>query len=118
MFHHVALSNDLFIPDIIIFPGIPTAGEDFTMICRLDGVVQRLVMGSVILAWTSPRGGVEGMQANDGAAFIRPLTFTPVTTSDANDYQCVATVNRTGFLGGGPRVRELLIQSKFMCGHF
>ena len=82
------------------------------MTCRLDGVVERLVMTTVLLAWASPPGGVEGILANDGAAFIRPLTFTPVTTSDANNYQCFATVIRTGFTGIGPRIRELLIQSK------
>ena len=88
------------------------------MTCRLDGVVERLVMATVILAWISPPGGVEGSQANDGAAFIRPLTFTPVTTSDANNYQCFASVFRTGLSSVRPITRELLIQSNFLCGHF
>ena len=88
------------------------------MTCRLEGVVERLVMGIVILTWASPLRGMEGPQTNNGAAFIRPLTFTPVTTLDANDYQCAATVFRTGFAGVAPRIRELLIQSNFLGGHF
>ena len=88
---HVELTNSLFIPNIIS-PVTPTAGEDFNMTCRLDGVVERLVMRSVTLAWSSPPGGVKETQDNNGAAYIRPLTFTPVTTLDASNYQCVAVV--------------------------
>ena len=39
----IALSDAVFTPRIII-PGVPTAGDNFNIICRLDGVVERLAL--------------------------------------------------------------------------
>ena len=89
---YIALSNDLFTPDVII-PGVPTAGDDFNIICRLDGVVERLVgTPTVILSFINPPGGAPGDQAHDGSAYIRPLIFNPGKTSDFGTYTCIATV--------------------------
>ena len=88
----VALSNDLFTPDIII-SGAPTAGDNFNIICRLDGVVERLVgTPTVTLSFTNPPGGVSGGQSRDGLAYIRPRIFNPGKTNDVGTYTCGAIV--------------------------
>ena len=88
----VELSNDLFTPDIII-PGAPTAGDNFNIICRLDGVVERLVgTPAIILAFSNPQGGLSGSLYRDGLAYIRPRLFNPGTTGDIGTYTCVAVV--------------------------
>ena len=97
----VALSNDLFTPDIII-SGAPTAGDNFNIICRLDGVVERLVgTPTVVLSFLSPPGGVSGSQSRDGLAYIRPRLFSPGMTDNSGTYTCVATVipSSGGFFG-------------------
>ena len=88
----VALSNDLFTPDIII-PGAPSAGGNFNISCRLDGVVERLVgTPTVSLVFANPPGGAERDLSQDGLAYIRPRIFHPGKTSDAGNYTCVAAV--------------------------
>ena len=89
---YVGLSNNLFTPDIII-PGLPTAGDNFSIICRLAGVVERLVSGtSVILSFVSSPGGVSGNQFLNGSAFIKSRMFNPGRTSDSGSYTCVSTI--------------------------
>ena len=100
-FLFVALSNVLFTPDIII-PGAPTAGDDFNIRCRLDGVVERLVgTPTVTLSFTNPPGGVSGDQSQDGLSYIRPRFFNPGMTDDVGVYTCLATVipSSGGFFG-------------------
>ena len=88
----VAFSNDLFTPDIII-PGAPTAGDNFNIICRLDGVVERLVGApTVLLSFVNTPGGAPGDQSQDRSAYIRPRIFNPGETSDVGTYTCLATV--------------------------
>ena len=88
----VALSNNLFKPDIII-PDVPTAGDSFNIICRLDGVVEKLVGTlTVILSFPNPPGGAPGDQSRDGLSYVRPRFFNPVTTGDVGTYICLATV--------------------------
>ena len=88
----IGLSSNLFKSDIII-PGLPTAGDNFSIICRLAGVVERLVSGtSVILAFVSSPGGVSGDQALNGSAFTKSRMFNPGRTSDSGLYTCVSTV--------------------------
>ena len=89
---NLALSNNLFTPDIII-PGVPTAGDNFNIICRLDGVVERLVgTTTVILSFINSPGGAPADQSRDGSAYIRPRIFNPGKTSHVGTYTCVATV--------------------------
>ena len=88
----VALSNDLFTPDIII-PGVPTAGDNFNITCRLDGVVERLVdTPVVILEFSNAPGGLSGDQSQDGLAYIRPRFFDPGMTDDSGTYSCIAII--------------------------
>ena len=95
----VALSSNLFTPDIII-PGIPTAGDNFNIICRLAGVVERLIgTPLVILSFISLPGGVLGELSQDGSAYIIPRIFNPGETSDVGTYTCAATVISSS--GGG-----------------
>ena len=98
----VALSNDLFTPDIII-PGTPTAGDNFNIICRLNGVVERLVgTPTVTLSFINyPQGGVPGQLSRDGLSYIRPRFFNPGMTDDVGVYTCVAAVipSSGGFFG-------------------
>ena len=92
MFHYIGLSNNLFTPDIIIF-GMSTAGDNFSIICRLAGVVERLVSGtSVILSFVSSPGGVSGDQSLNGSAFFKSHLFNPGRTSDSGSYTCVSTI--------------------------
>ena len=89
---NLALSSDLFTPAVII-PGVPTAGDNFEIICRLAGVVERLVgTPTVILSFTNTPGGAPGDQANDGSAYTRPRIFNPGRTDDVGTYSCAASV--------------------------
>ena len=109
----VALSNDLFTPDII-FPGAPTAGDNFNIICKLAGVVERLVGApTVILSFITPPGGAPGEhQVNDGSGHIRPRIFNPGKTSDVGAYTCIATIiSPLGGFFGIATSRILQIQS-------
>ena len=107
----VALSNDLFTPHVII-PGTPTAGDNFNIICRLDGIVKRLVSTpAVLLIFISPPGGVSGDQSRDGSAYIRPRIFNPGKTSDVGTYICGASVFLSSGLFGDTASGILQIQS-------
>ena len=89
---YVGLSNNLFTPDIII-PGLPTAGDTFSIICKLAGVVERLVSGiSVTLSFVSSPGGVSGDQFLNGSVFIKSRMFNPGRTSDSGLYTCVSMI--------------------------
>ena len=81
---------------------MPTAGDNFNIICRLDGVVERLVgTATVLLSFVNPPGGTSGDLSQDGLAFIRPRIFNPGKTSDVGTYTCLATVisSLAGFYG-------------------
>ena len=109
----VELSNNLFILDIII-PGAPTAGKNFTIICRLDGVVERLVGTPIVsLYFSNPPGGVPGDHSQDGSAYILPHIFNPGKTSDIGTYTCFAFVmpSSGGFFGGTSAGEILRIRS-------
>ena len=89
---NLELTDELFAPDIII-PGVPTAGDNFNIICRLDGVVERLVgTPTVILSFINSPGGSPEDQSRDGSAYIIPRTFNPGKTSEVGTYTCAATV--------------------------
>ena len=109
---YTALSNNLFTPAVII-PGAPTAGDDFNIICRLDGVVERLVGTPVVtLSFVNPPGGEPGEQAHYGTAYIRPRIFNPGKTSDVGTYTCFAVViPSTGGYFGRTASETLQIQS-------
>ena len=82
---------------------MPTAGDKFNIICRLDGVVERLVgTPTVSLSFGNPPGGVSGEQFQDGSAYIRSRTFNPGKTSDVGTYRCFALVDAAAknFFGG------------------
>ena len=88
-------------PDVII-PGVPTAGDNFNIICRLDGVVERLVgTPTVGLSFPTPPGGASGEQSLDGLAHILTRIFNPGKTDDVGTYTCVVTVLPSfgGFFG-------------------
>ena len=88
----VALSDDLFTPDIII-PGAPTAGDNFKIICRLAGIVEQLVgTPTVILSFVNTPGGAPKDLSHDGSAYILPRSFNPGKTNDVGTYTCAATV--------------------------
>ena len=78
----IALSNAVFTPRVII-PGVPTAGDNFNIICRLDGVVERLAVTpfAVTLAFSMPPGGMAGNQSRNGSAYIREHILNPLMTS-------------------------------------
>ena len=92
---------------------MPTAGDDFNIICRLDGVVERLVGTPVVtLSYVNPPGGKPGEQDHDGKAYIRPRIFNPGKTSDVGTYACYAVVvPSTGVFFGSTASGTLQIQS-------
>ena len=72
---------------------MPTAGDNFNIICRLDGVVERLVSTPLVfLAFVNAPGGTPEDQSKDGSAYIIPRIFNPGETSDVGTYTCVTTV--------------------------
>ena len=88
----VALSNDLFTPDITI-PGIPTAVDNFNIICRLDGVVERLVgTRLVVVHFIISSGGFSTDLSRDGLAYITSRFFYPGTTVNTGICICHAIV--------------------------
>ena len=91
-----ALSNAAFTPHVII-PGVPTAGDYFNIICRLDGVVERLAEGpaAVSLQFVNSPGGVDGDMFQNGLTYTKPHILIPVTTDDAGTYRCRAVVDVT-----------------------
>ena len=108
------LSNAVFTPHVII-PGVPTAGDNVNIICRLDGVyiVERLaVTPTVVLTFTSPPGGTAGDQSQDGSAYTRPCIFTPVMTDDVGTYTCSATVIVVSNVYTNSGATQLSINSK------
>ena len=105
--YSIDLTRELFTPTVIV-PRIPTAGEDFTITCRLDGVVERLVVGTVTLGWFLPPGGTPGMQTRDGTAYTIPLQFTPVMTMNAGTYRCVTEIQ------GIPSLNVFEVQGEVM----
>ena len=111
----IALSNAVFTPRIII-PGVPTAGDNFNIICRLDGVVERLAVTpfAVTLAFSMPPGGMAGNQSRNGSAYIREHILNPLMTSDVGTYRCNAStiLSNGGFLA--PIIQVLYIQSLFL----
>ena len=87
----VALNGNLFTPDVII-PGAPTAGDEFNITCRLDGVVERFVGMQAVSLSFSNTPGMPGQQSQDGLAYSRSFFFNPVTSGDIGTYTCIATV--------------------------
>ena len=87
-----ALSNALFSPHVII-PGVPTAGDNFNIICRLDRVVERLaVTPTVLTSFVNPPGGTAGDQSQDGSTYNLPRIFSPGMTYDVGTYTCFVTI--------------------------
>ena len=114
-----ALNSAAFTPRVII-PGVPTAGDNFIIICRLDGVVERLTNppSRVTLNYDSIPGGEAEDQMEDGLAHILPRQFNPGTTSDAGIYTCDAAVRLSGgasFIISPFVEGTLRIQSKYDC---
>ena len=92
-----ALSGAAFTPHVII-PGVPTAGDNFNIICRLDGVVERLAMNpalSVTLTFIATQGGASVDTSQNESIYFRPRTFNPGMTDDVGDYRCRAIVDVT-----------------------
>ena len=113
---NLALGNNLFIPDVII-PGVPTAGDNFNITCRLDGVVERLVDPmTVSLTFINNPPGEPENQYRDGSVYIRPQAFNPGKTSYVGTYICLASViPSSGGFFGGTSSNDLQIRSK--CKH-
>ena len=87
-----ALTGALFTPRLII-PVAPTAGDSFSIICRLDGVVERLVSGPVIiLSYIVAPGGLTPPMSRDGLAYIREQVFASGMLSDVGIYRCLASI--------------------------
>ena len=107
----------MFTPRVII-PGVPTAGDNFNIECRLDGAIERLAatLLSVTLAYSSAPGGMTGETLLTGPVRTRLRIFNPGMTDDVGIYTCAATVISlsSGFFGGFSS-GLLQIQSMFHC---
>ena len=111
----VALSNNLFTP-VIIVPGIPTAGENFAITCRLDGVVERLATRRVTLALFG-KVSATVVATDIGTPVIVSHQFTPVRTSDAGSFTCDAIIHNiptSGIFISEILNGELLVQSNVL----
>ena len=96
--------NAAFTPRVII-PGVPTAGDNFNIVCRLDGVIERLAVTPLLvnLAYTSAPGGMSGDTLQTGLVLTRLRMFNPGKADDVGMYTCIATVIvlSSGFIGLG-----------------
>ena len=113
--YSIALNNAAFTPRVII-PGVPTAGDNFNIVCRLDGVIERLAVtpALVTLAYSSAPGGMSGATLLTGPVRTRLRMFNPGMTDDVGMYTCLATVIlSSAFVGLGNGL--LQIQSMFHC---
>ena len=91
----VALDDDLFTPRLI-FLGVPTAGENFNVTCRFDGVVERVVVEEASVQFRSPIPGMgvqESYVTRDGPAYIRQVKLNPAMTNDFGKYRCRAIID-------------------------
>ena len=91
----VALDDGLFTPRFI-FLGVPTAGENFNVTCRLDGIVERVVVEEVSVQFRSPIPGMGIQEPNvlrDGPAYIRQVKLNPAMTNDFGSYRCRVIVD-------------------------
>ena len=93
---YVALSGAAFTPRVII-PDVPTAGDNFNIICMLDGVIERLTdePALVTLSFTVIQGGARGDQSRNGSVYTLPHIFNPGMTDDVGDYRCRASIDIT-----------------------
>ena len=113
----LALNNAAFTPRVII-PGIPTAGDNFNITCRLDGVVERLVVTPTIvnLEFASPQGGQHtGEQSQELSVYTRQRIFSPGITNEAGAYTCFSTVRISSFYNSASSAVRLQIQSLLQC---
>ena len=112
----IALNNAAFTPRVII-PGVPTAGDNFNIECRLDGVIERLAVtpALVLLTYTSAPGGISGDTLLTGPVRTILRMFNPGMTDDVGMYTCFATVVvlSSPFIGFSSGL--LQIQSMFHC---
>ena len=111
----IALNNAVFTPRVTI-PGVPTAGDNFNIFCRLDGVIERLaVTVSVGLVYTSAPGGMSGEILQTGPVRTRLRMFNPGMTDDVGMYTCGGSAFLSSGLVGGIGNGLLQIQSVFHC---
>ena len=109
----IALSSAVFTPRVII-PGVQTAGDNFNIICRLDGVVERLAVTPIVtMTFTTQQGGEPRDQSQDGLAYVRPRAFQPGTTDDVGTYSCFVSIFAASNFYGGSASNTLQMQS--MC---
>ena len=113
-----ALSSAKILHQLII-PDVPTAGENFTITCRLHGAVDRLAVTPIVLLnFTYPHGGVSNKLIQDGLLYTRKQSFNPGNTSDAGNYTCLATIvigNKTliNIVHGLLEMQSMSVVSKF-----
>ena len=118
----IALNNAAFTPHIII-PGVPTTGDNFNIVCRLDGVIERLAVtpGLVILTYSSAPGGLSGDILQTGPVRTRLRMFNPGMTDDVGMYSCAATVlissSIFGFISNGLLQIQSMIVPLFHFGY-
>ena len=101
----------------ILFPTIPTAGDQFTMTCNIS-IPERLVhdLTRFSVVWSYNLAGTEGVEATVGNTtkignlILSNLTLNPMKTSDGRRYYCSLIFNDLGV--SDHRFRDLSVQSK------
>ena len=122
MLFSAALSSAKILHQLII-PDVPTAGDNFTITCRLDGAVDRLAVTPIVmLNFTYPHGGVSNELIQDGLLYNRKQSFNPGKTSDAGNYTCLATIiigNKTliNIAHGLLKMQSTSVVSKFFTDY-
>ena len=89
----------------ILFPTIPTAGDQFTMTCNIS-IPERLVhdLTKIFVVWSYNLAGTERVEATNsdatvgnvtkiGNLILSNLTLNPVRTSDGRRYYCLIAFN-------------------------
>ena len=83
----------------VMSDGDSTAGEDFTLQCRVE-TVEGVRPEDIFIQWTGPDDGlissgdnrVIGELTTDGAVTTGSLQFSPLHTSDGGQYICTGRV--------------------------
>ena len=108
---------------IITSEGDPTAGNTYTLVCRVS-VVKGLVVDPDVVWLDSNRMTVSGLDVAvgrtsiEGSVVTRNLTFSPLHTSHGGEYTCQASilVSSTSIENlSNSSSTNITVQSMFIC---
>ena len=105
---------------MITSEGDPTAGNTYTLVCRVS-VVEGLVVDPNVV-WLDSNGttvsGVNitvGGPSFEGSVVTHNLTFSILHTSHGGEYTCQASISVSGISLSSNNLTHIAVQSMFIC---